>query len=141
MATIALIQRLHPALNESDPGQLNSFAQQVHHRFFEVLEEESGHTIQTARTLEDYQRDFDTQPDIIICAPLPESGNLAPGLMKLRQIQETFPGIPLIVWSNRTEEAIRKTVVEEYGAVSYYTGTPLDAADDFADLILEHLEK
>ncbi len=141
MAIIALIQRLHAALNESDPNQLNPFAQRVRHQFYEVLEEESGHTIQTARSLEDYQRDYEARPDIVICAPLPESGNLAPGFMRLREIQDAFPGVPVIVWSSREEASIQGTVLEDYGAAHYYTGNPLDAAEDFADLILKYLEK
>lgn len=139
MAIVALIQNIHQALNIADPKQLTGLGRQVYDRFFEVLVEESGHTIQTAHSLEDYQRRYTEKPAVVICAPFPDEGNLAPGFAKLSAIQQAFPDAPVIVWSDRSEASIKKTVLEEYGVVDYYTGTLLQSAEDFADLILKYL--
>lgn len=137
MATIAVIQSLFSVLND-DPSRLSGFTKQVHEKFFEVLVEESGHIVHTAKTLEDYQEKGYPQPDIFICAPFPEIGNPAPAFGEIKQFQETFPNAPMIIWSTRTEEAIRKSVLEEYGVKEYYTGTLIEAPDDFADMVLKY---
>ena len=139
MATVAIIQNMYQALHTTTPGQLTGMAQQVYHRFYDGLVEESGHTLQMARTLDDYQlRQYDVGPDLVICAPFPEMGNVAPGFAELSRVQATFPGVPVIVWSDRKEEAIGKSVLEDHGAAHYYTGMVLNAPDDFADLILAY---
>lgn len=141
MSTLALIQNMHPSLNVTDPNQLGGFGRQVYDRFFEVLVEESGHLIQNAHSLSDYQRQYETaaRPDVVICAPFPYEGNLAPGFVELQAIKDAFPDTPIIVWSDRSEESLKKTVLDEYHIAEYYTGTLLDSAEDFADLILKHI--
>lgn len=138
MATIALIQNQFSVLNAPNAKRLSGFEKQLYTKFFETLVDESGHAIQTAKTLKDYQAEsFDT-PDIIICTPFNEVGNLAPGFADLARIMQAFPGKPVVVWSTREEEVVRVTVLEDHKAAAYYTGTLLDAPDDFADLVLEH---
>lgn len=137
MATIAVIQSQFSILNE-EPRRLTGFSKQVHQKFFGVLVEESGHTVHTAKTLDDYQQKGYQKPDIVICAPFPEIGNPAPGFVEIQRLQETFGDIPLIVWSTRTEESIRQSVLNDYGAKEYYRGTLLDAPDDFADMVLKY---
>jgi hypothetical protein len=138
MATVALIQNLYPALNAPDPSQLAGVAQQMYHKFFEVLVEESGHIIQLARHLDDYWRDYEGSPDLVICAPFPQEGNVAPGFVELQTIQNAFPGVPVIVWASRDEASIKASALNDYGVAHYYTGTLLDSPGDFADLILEY---
>ena len=137
MATIALIQDLFRALMTDRPEVIGGFAKQVHQRFYEVLQDESGHVIQRAGSLDDYQAQGLPAPDVVICAPFPEEGNLAPGIVELSRFREFFGETPIIVWSTREEESIRDTAINDYGAAAYYTGTLLDAPDDLADLILE----
>jgi len=141
MAVIALIQKLFPTLNYSTSKNLSGFSKQVYDRFFEILVEESGHTLQKADSLEEYQGQNFPPPDLVICTPIPEIGNVAPGLADLRQIRDTFPDTPLVVWSNRDEAAIKKTVLEDYKAVRYYTGNLLEAGDDIADMALEYTRR
>ena len=138
MAIVALIQNLYPELNISDKRQLSGFAQKTYEKFFDVLVEESGHEIYQATTLENYQDTGQPTPEIIICSPLPEVGNLATGFVNLQALQAAFPNVPIIVWSNRSEQSIEKTLLEDYGIAAYYTGNLLAAPDDFADLILKH---
>ncbi|NDJ85904.1 MAG: hypothetical protein GYB66_08465 [Chloroflexi bacterium] len=138
MATVAIIQRMHQALNAPDTEQLSGLARQLRDRFFEVLVEESGHVLQTARSLDDYLTAYETRPDLVICAPFPETGNVAPGFTELKRFQVAFPDIPVIVWSQRQEAAIKQSALEDYGVAHYYTGNLIDSPDDFADLILAH---
>ncbi len=139
MATVAIIQNMYQALHTATPDQLTGMAQQVYYRFYDVLVEESGHTLQMARSLDDYQlRQHDSGPNLVICAPFPEMGNVAPGFAELGRIQAAFPDVPVIVWSDRQEDSIKNSVLEDYGAAHYYTGMVLNAPDDFADLILEY---
>lgn len=138
MTTIAVIQSLYPVLND-DPASLSGFSKQVYEKFFEVLVEESGYTVHTAKTLEEYQeKEYPPAPDVVVCAPFAEIGNPAPGFVELTRFKNTFPNANLIVWSNRTEGAIRKSAIEEYGAKEFYTGNLLQAADDFADMIFSY---
>lgn len=140
MATVALIQKLFHVLNEKNLNHLSGFSRQVYEKFFEVLEDESGHSIQRAESLEEYQAGGYDKPDIVICAPFPEIGNLAPGFAELERIRAFFGAeTPIIIWSPRNETALRQRVLEEFGAAAFYTGTLLDAPNDFADMILELL--
>jgi hypothetical protein len=138
MATVALIQKLFPTLNALDSKQLTGLSQQVYDQFFEVIIDESGHDLQRAKSLADYQEAGHPKPDLVICAPIPEIGNIAPGFVELGRIRDAFPETPIIVWSNREEVSIQQTAKDDYGVVHYYTGTLLNAPDDIADLILEH---
>lgn len=138
MATVAIIQNKHRILNEPTARGLSGFSKQVYEGFFEVLVEESGHTIFTADSLESYLQHHPTTVDVVICAPFPEIGNVAPGFVALSAVKDAFPKAALIVWSDRPEEAIRQSSLNDYGAVAYYSGTLIDAANDFADLILKH---
>jgi hypothetical protein len=138
MATVALIQDLFKALSTDRPEVISDFAKQVHQRFYEVLQDESGHTIQRAGSLSDYQAQGLPAPDVVICTPFPEEGNLAPGMVELGRLREHFGETPLIIWSTRAEDSIRDTAINDFGVAAYYTGTLLDAPDDLADLILEH---
>lgn len=140
MAKIALIQDLYPVLNEKHPERLTGFTKQVYEQFFEVLVAESGHEIQNAETLAEYQAQNFDQPDLIICAPFPEVGNLAPGFAELGRIRTSYPSVPVVVWSNRTENVIRATVIDDQGAAAFYTGTLLEAPDDIADMVLEYVK-
>lgn len=137
MATIAVIQSHFSVLNE-ELRRLTGFSKQVYQKFFEVLVEESGHTVHTAKTIEEYQQKGYARPDMIICVPFPEIGNPAPGFAEIKRFQDTFGDTPLIVWSTRSEEAIRSGVLEDYGAKAYYQGTLLEAPDDFADMVLKY---
>jgi hypothetical protein len=141
VAKIALIQNLFPTLNQSDPKQITGFSRQLYDKFYQVLVDESGHELQCAATLEAYQEKGFPTPDMVICSPFGDEGNLAPGFAELGRIIKTFSGIPIIVWSSRTEEVIRVSVLEDQGAAAYYTGTALDAPDDFADMVLEFIKK
>jgi DNA-binding NarL/FixJ family response regulator len=106
-----------------DTKQLSGMGKMMYTKFYDVLIEESGHEIHMSRDLDTHLLKFKGEtPDIIICTPLPETGNLAPGLRELKRIREAFPNAPVIVWSNREEAAIQKTVTEDFGAVRYYTG-------------------
>ncbi|MCB9437653.1 MAG: hypothetical protein H6673_11810 [Anaerolineales bacterium] len=136
MATVAIIQNLYPELNTPDPKELNILAQKLYEQFFEVLVEESGHNLQLARALDNYQ--VDQAPDLVICAPFPSSGNLAPGFMELVRFQEAFKDTPIIVWSDREETALQKSAIEDYGVAYFYTGNLIDAPEDFADLIIQY---
>lgn len=138
MAVIALIQSLFQTLNAKDNKQLTGLSRQLYDKFFEVLVEESGHIIQRAPKLDDYlAANYEQKPDLIICTSIPEIGNVAPGFAELRRIRDAFPDTPIIVWSNRDEESIRKTALEDYKIVAYYTGILLNAPDDLADMVLE----
>ncbi|PJF42165.1 MAG: hypothetical protein CUN55_10375, partial [Phototrophicales bacterium] len=134
---VAIIQNKHRILNKS-AKELSGFSKQVHENFFEVLVEESGHEVFTAESLESYLEKYSTDVDVVICAPFPDIGNVAPAFALLGKIREAFPNASIIVWSDRPEEAIRQTSLTEYGAVAYYTGTLIDAANDFADLIFKY---
>lgn len=136
MAKIALIQDLFPSLRR--PDSRNQFAVDSKKRFFEILVEESGHEVYQAENLSDYQAKGYPTPDFLICTPFPESGNLAGGIEKLMALRDAFPDVPLVVWSERTEEAIKKTALEEFGAVAFYQGTIISAGDDFADMVLKY---
>lgn len=137
MARIALIQDQFSILNETRTSVLAPFERQLHEKFFEVLVEESGHEIDRAKTLEDYQKQGYAQPDLVICAPFSPEGNLAPGFAALSKIRQTFGDTPIVVWSSRDEEVVRVSSLEDHGAARYYTGTLLDAPDDFADMVLD----
>lgn len=139
MATVAIIQNLHSVLHMEDAKQLSGMAQMMYTKFYDVLVEESGHDIHMSRDLDTHLLKYKGEmPDMVICTPLPQTGNLAPGLRELKRIQESFPNVPIVVWSEREEAAVQKTVTEEYGAIQYYTGSILDCADDFADMILKY---
>lgn len=142
MAVIALIQKLFPTLNLRNSNGLTDFSKQVYDRFFEILVEESGHTIQRADSLEEYQsKNYPAPPDLVICTPIPEIGNVAPGFEALQAIRDAFGDTPVVVWSNRDEAAIKKAVLEDYKAVRYYMGTLLEAGDDIADMVLEYTRR
>lgn len=136
MAKIALIQDLFPNLRR--PDSRNQFAVDSKKRFFEILVEESGHEVYQAENLSDYEAKGYPAPDFLVCTPFPESGNLAPGIEKLAAIRDAFPDVPMVVWSGRTEEALQKTALEEFGAVAFYSGNIISAADDFADMVLKY---
>lgn len=138
MASIAIIQDKHRVLNEPNANGLTGFSKQMYEQFFEVLVEESGHTIFTADSLESYLQQHPTEVDVVICAPFPEIGNVAPGFIALSTIKDAFPTATIIVWSDRSEAAIEQSVLNDYGVAAYYTGNLIDAADDFADLIFKH---
>lgn len=138
MAVIALIQNQYRILNEADASNLEGLSSQLYERFFEVLVEESGHNVLVAPDLQTFVETYTQAPDLVICAPLPTSGNVAPGFVQLSAIRDRFANTPIIVWSQRTEDSIAASVVDDYGAMHYYTGTLMDSADDFADLILKY---
>lgn len=138
MATIALIQNLFSVLNVPEAARVTGFSKQLYEKFFEILVDESGHDIQRAESLEAYQAEKHPKPDMVICAPFPEIGNLAPGFAELQRFRDAFPETPLVVWANRDEDALRERVIEDFGVVAFYTGTLLDAGDDFADMVLDH---
>lgn len=138
MAILAIIQDKHRILNEPTATNLSGFSKQIYKKFFDVLVEESGHDLQIAKDLEDYDRIYKQEPDLVICAPLPEEGNIAPGFVELGRFQDRFPNTPIIVWSDRSEASIEASVLNDYGAAHYYTGTLIDSPDDFADLILKY---
>ena len=73
------------------------------------------------------------------CAPLAEEGNPAPGLVQLGEIQKAYPGVPVIVWSTRTEPSLRQTCLEDYHCAAYYTGTLLDAPTELPALLAQAL--
>jgi len=139
MTTIAVIQNIFSVLNEKNPQRLTGFTKQLHQKFFEVLVEESGYEVICTPSLEDYQAEERPKADILICAPFPEEGNLAKGFTQLATLRDAFPDIPLVVWSTRSESSIEQTVLEDHNASRYYTGTLMDAPDDFADMMLELL--
>ncbi len=141
MTQVALIQDLFHVLNNRNPAALAGFQKQVYERFFEVLEDESGFSLQRAASLSEWEAAGHPEPDVVICAPLPAEGNLAPGIAELGRLRDRFPQQPLIVWSTRDEAAIAQTARDEFGVVAYYQGTLLDAPEDFADLILEHMPR
>ncbi|HLA42554.1 MAG TPA: hypothetical protein VJZ27_03905 [Aggregatilineales bacterium] len=138
LAKIALIQNLFQTLKADSPDRLTGFAKQVYEKFFEVLVDESGHEVLRAESLDEYLKQGYGKPDIVICTPFQEIGNLAPGFAELGRILKAFEGVPVIVWSNRDEAVIRVTVLEDQGATEYYTGTLLNAPDDFADMVLKY---
>jgi hypothetical protein len=138
MAVIAIIQNQHKLLNEPNANNLEGLSRQLYERFYEVLVDESGHEVLPAPDLSSFSDSYSQLPDLVICAPLPDSGNVAPGFVRLSEIKDHFPDIPLIVWSQRTEQAVATAIVEDYGVAHYYTGTLMDSADDFADLILKY---
>jgi DNA-binding NarL/FixJ family response regulator len=139
MATVALIQKLFRVLNYSSSANLHGFEAQIYDNFFEALEEAYNHDVQTARSLDEYCAGGWPAPDVIICAPLPEDGNPAPGLAELQRIRDAFPDTPLIVWSTRPETSLRRTCLEDFGCATYYTGTLLDAPEELPQVIAEAL--
>lgn len=139
MTIVALLQNRYPVLNAASDENLHGLEAQVYHNFFEALEEKHNHIVLTAESLAAYQSQNNPAPDIVICAPLPDEGNVAPGLDALRQIREAFPRTPIIVWSTRTEESLRKTCLDDLGCAAYYTGTLLEAPEDLPRLIASTL--
>ena len=139
MANVALIQSLFRVLTYASSERLHGFEAQIFDNFFEALEEEYNHNLHIAKTLDEYVEKGLVQPEIVICAPLDPEGNPAPGLAEIERFKEKFPGIPLIVWSTRTEESLRRTCLEDLGCAVYYTGTLLDAPEDLPRLIAEAL--
>jgi DNA-binding NarL/FixJ family response regulator len=139
MARVALIQSLFRVLTYPSSEELHGFQAQIYDNFYEALEAEYNHTMQIAKTLDDYQQKDYAAPDIVICAPLAEEGNPAPGLAELRRIRDNFPATPIIVWSTRKEESLRKTCLEDLGCAAYYTGTLLDAPEELPRIIAEAL--
>ena len=138
MTVVAIIQNTHRVLNEPNADGLSGFTKQVYEKFFDILVEESGHDLQLAKDLESYDSTYSDTPDVVICSPFPETGNVAPGFMELTRFINRFPDIPIIVWSDRNENAIQDSVLNEYHVAHYYTGTLIDSPDDFADLILKY---
>jgi hypothetical protein len=139
MAKVALIQSLFRVLNYNSSDNLHGLEQQVWDAFYEALEEEYNHRLYTARTLEEYRSKEHPTPDVILCAPLPEEGNPAPGLAQLVDIQAAFPGVPVIVWSTRSEPSLRQACLEDYHCVAYYTGTLLDAPEELPGILAQAL--
>lgn len=139
MAKVALIQSIFRVLNYGSSDRLHGLEQQIWDRFYEALEEEYNHTLYTARTLDEYRTKGHPVPELIICAPLPEEGNPAPGLAQLAEIQQAYPGVPVIVWSTRTEPSLRQTCLQDYHCAAYYTGTLLDAPDDLPGILAQAL--
>ncbi|MBN1965453.1 MAG: hypothetical protein JW910_12460 [Anaerolineae bacterium] len=139
MATVALIQRLFRVLTYQPGADLHGLEQQIYDNFFEALEEAYNHTVQTAKSLEEYLTAHHPAPDVVICAPLAEEGNPAPGLAEIRRFRSTFPNTPLIVWSTRQEKSLRDTCLKDLGCAAYYTGTLLAAPDELPALIAEVL--
>lgn len=137
MAKIAFIQNLFPVLNSKQAAGLTGFSKQVYDNFFEVLVEESGYEVWCAPNLEDFQAASLAQPDLVVCSPFAEVGNLAPGFAELGRIQTAFPAIPLVVWTNRAESSLQQTLLNDYKVVAVFTGNLLEAPDYFADLILD----
>ncbi|MFC1959864.1 hypothetical protein ACFLYO_04060 [Chloroflexota bacterium] len=140
MATVALIQRLFRVLTYSSSEELHGLQVQIYDNFYEALEEEYNHNLQIAKSLDDYLQGNFTPPDLIICVPLAEEGNPAPGLAEIQRFKDTFPDIPLVVWSTRTEESLRQTCLSDLGCAAYYTGTLLSAPDELPALIAEILQ-
>lgn len=142
MTTIALIQNQFGVLNAPDVTSLTGMQTQIYNLFHEVLVEESGYTIQRATSLVNYRLQYpDGKPDVVITAPFPTEGNPISGFTELLEIHRAFPAAFLIVWSGRSENAIRDTIKQDYSNAVYYTGSVLDCAEDFADLIFEHFRK
>ncbi len=139
MATVAVIQNLFRVLNHATSKNLHGLEAQIHENFFEALEEAYNHTVQTARTLDEYTDQAKATPDVIICAPLAVEGNPAPGLAAIQRFRVVFPETPIIVWSTRTEESLRQTCLEDLGCAAYYTGTLLDAPEDLPQIIADAL--
>lgn len=141
MANIALIQQLFRVLTYSSADRLHGFQAQIYDNFYESLEEAYNHNLRVTRTLEEYQDKGHPTPDLIICAPIPEEGNPAPGLAAIGDFQTAFPGVPIIVWSTREEESLRKTCLEDLGCAAYYTGTLLNAPEELPNIIAAALEQ
>jgi hypothetical protein len=139
MATVALIQNLFRVLTYTSPDELHGLQAQIWDNFYESLEEAYNHDIQAAKTLSDYQAGSFSEPDIVICAPIPEEGNPAKGLAEIQEFKDAFPGKPLIIWSTRTEASLRQTCLDDLGCAAYYTGTLLDAPDELPDIIANAL--
>jgi len=141
MATIALIQNIFRVLTAPSGEGLHGLQAQIYENFYEALEEQYNHTLRVARTLEEYRaRDYPA-PDVILCAPFPEEGNPAPGLAAIREMQAAFPGVPVIVWSTRSEQSLRKTCLDDLGCAAYYTGTLLDAPEELPAIIAAALQR
>ncbi len=142
MTTIALIQNQFGVLNALDVTTLTGMQTQIFKKFFEVLVEESGYELERATNLANYRLQYpDGKPDVVIAAPFPTEGNPAGAFAELLEIRRTFSDAFLIIWSGRSENAIRETVGRDYPGAIYYTGSVLDCAEDFADLIFEHSRK
>jgi len=139
MAKVALIQNLFRVLNYASSDNLHGLEQQIWDDFYEALEEEYNHSLYPARTLDEYRTKSHPTPEVIICAPLAEEGNPAPGLAQLGEIQAAFPGVPVIVWSTRTEPSLRQTCLDDYHCAAYYTGTLLDAPDELPGILAQAL--
>lgn len=135
MATVALIQSLFRVLTYPSSEELHGFQAQIYDDFYEALEEAYNHNLQVAKSLDDYLQGSFKAPDLIICAPLAEEGNPAPGLAEIQRFKDEFPDTPLIVWSTRTEESLRQTCLTDLGCAAYYTGTLLTAPDELPALI------
>ncbi|MBN2469218.1 MAG: hypothetical protein JXN59_00735 [Anaerolineae bacterium] len=140
MATVALIQDLFRVLTHQSSDGLHGLQAQIYDDFYESLEEAYNHTLHVARSLADYQAKSRPVPDIVICAPFPKEGNPAPGLAAISELQAAFPGVPIIVWSTRTEQSLRQTCIDDLGCAAYYTGTLLDAPEELPAVIMAALE-
>lgn len=142
MTTVALIQNQFTVFNAPDVTSLNGMQGQIYTKFFEVLVEESGYTIERATTLDNYHLQYPNgNPDVVIVAPFPSEGNPVAAFTEIREIKDAFPKAGLIIWSGRSEKAIAETIGHDHPDAAYYTGSVLDCADDFADLIYEQLRK
>lgn len=141
MSVFALIQDQHPVLNATSAAGLVGFEKQVYTRFYETLEEDSGFVVQRAPTLEAYQALPNLKPaKLVVCVPIPPTGNAAPGLGLLGRIMDAFPSVPVLVWSERSEASLKKTCLE-MGAYEYYSGSLLQAPEDLADYMLKVLKR
>lgn len=141
MAIIAVIQNMHPMLASRNPETLSGFTKQLYEKFFDVLVEESGHDVYCARNLDEYRSSsYPMQPHMVVCAPFPEEGNLAPAFQELGEYRQAFPKAALVVWTERQEAALRKRAMEEFGVVEVYAGNLISAADDFADMVLKYMK-
>lgn len=139
MARIALIQDLFPLLHQPQTLAQGGLSAQLYQKFYEVLEEESGHQLDRAKTLAAYENAHYPPPEIVICTPFPEEGNLAEGFKELAHLRARFPDVPLIVWTTRQEPSVKISTLADYKADAFYTGTLIEAPEGLADIILSFL--
>ncbi len=141
MATVALIQSLFRVLTAPSRDGLHGLQAQIYDNFYEALEDAYNHRLYVARTLEEYRARGYPAPEVILCAPFPEEGNPAPGVEAIQELQAAFPATPVIVWSTRREDSLRKTCLDDLGCAAYYTGTLLDAPEELPAIIAAALQR
>lgn len=135
MANIALMQTLFRVLNHPTGERLHGLEAQIYENFYEALEEAYNHNVYPAASLDAYQEAGHPTPEVIICAPLAEEGNPAPGLAEIQRIRDAYPDAAVIVWSTRSEASLRETCLNDLGCAAYYTGTLLDAPEALPEII------